>query len=488
MAVKPGDILGNKYRIDALIGRGGMGHVFAATDVSDISRSSETQTPVAVKVVSRLLFDDTLMARLHREAEAATRIRSEYVPRVLEVSDTDEREMYLVMERLVGEPLSQRMRDKGPLPWAEVLQHGEDILRGLIDAHIAGVVHRDLKPSNVFLALKGGRIRAMVLDFGVCKMDTVDTERLTGTGESIGTVAYMAPEQIRGASKVDDRADLYAFGVLVFEMLCGRLPHDGPSQMAILASKLENEPARLRDCSRVPTPDGLDALVAKALVRDPKQRFTSAQELLKAWRKLGSPDMQASAPSPGVALESGVESAHDSNHDPHDAPTTRMLGEHDATTHGEVSAPIPLEAHPTQTALTQGVISLRRGGSGRVAFIAAACALVAGVICVVAFFARGPDAAGTSAGAGGTGAGPSGVVNASLSAAPGAGSVATPANAAAPGPSADEAPIEIEGDIAETPAPLAKGDTKKITTPRRPRPASPGPKSSSPHITSQPRY
>ena len=138
MAVKPGDILGNKYRVDALIGRGGMGHVFAATDTSGPA------PPVAIKVVSRLVFDETLMARLHREAEAAARIRSEYVPRVLEVSDTADQEMFLVMERLVGEPLSQRMRDKGPLAWPEVVRIGEDVLRGLIDAHTAGVVHRDL--------------------------------------------------------------------------------------------------------------------------------------------------------------------------------------------------------------------------------------------------------------------------------------------------------------------------------------------------------
>ncbi len=234
----------------------------------------------------------------------------------------------------------------------------------------------------------------MVLDFGVCKTDTVDAEHLTGTGESIGTVAYMAPEQIRGASKVDDRADLYAFGVLVFEMLCGRLPHDGPSQMAILASKLENEPARLRDCARVPIPEGLDALVAKALVRDPKNRFASAQELLKAWRKLGVPNVASTPAAAQDAMPSPAESAHD----PHEAPTTLHVptSENAVTRHGE--ALIPVEAHPTQTALTQG-ISLRKGGSGRVAFALAACALVAGVVCVGAFFARGPDATGASAGA-----------------------------------------------------------------------------------------
>jgi serine/threonine protein kinase len=476
LAVKPGDILANKYRIDALIGRGGMGHVFSASEVGSLHPGP----PVAIKVVSRLLFDETLMARLHREAEAAARIRSEYVPRVLEVANTEEREMFLVMERLVGESLSQRMRDKGPLPWSEVVQIGEDVLRGLIDAHTAGVVHRDIKPSNIFLALKGGRVRAMVLDFGVCKTDTVDSEHLTGTGESIGTVAYMAPEQIRGASKVDDRADLYAFGVLVFEMLCGRLPHDGPSQMAILASKLENDPARLRDCSRVPTPDGLDALVAKALVRDPKNRFTSAQELLKAWRKLGAPDV-ASAPSPPPM-------ADDSAHDPHDAPTTVHvpMSEHAPTKQGE--ALIPVEAHPTQTALTQG-ISLRKGGNGRVAFALAACALIAGIVCVAAFFARGPDGAGAGASAG---------AGAGASAGMGAGAPSAEASAesvASDGEPAASGTLDMDDPLVETPAGTATavGVTgaavvaPRRTTPRIRRPAT-APKTSAPHITSQPRY
>jgi serine/threonine protein kinase len=491
LAVKPGDILQgsqNKYRIDALIGRGGMGHVFSASDVGTLHPGP----PVAIKVVSRVLFDETLMARLHREAEAAARIRSEYVPRVLEIANTDpgvhgEREMFLVMERLVGESLSQHMRDKGPLPWTEVVQIGEDVLRGLIDAHTAGVVHRDIKPSNIFLALKGGRVRAMVLDFGVCKTDTVDTEHLTGTGESIGTVAYMAPEQIRGASKVDDRADLYAFGVLVFEMLCGRLPHDGPSQMAILASKLENDPARLRDCSRVPTPDGLDALVAKALVRDPKNRFASAQDLLKAWRKLGAPDV-ASAPSPPPL-------ADDSAHDPHDAPTTVHvpIGEHAPTKHGD--ALIPVEAHPTQTALTQG-ISLRKGGSGRVAFALAACALVAGIICVAAFFARGPDVAGPRANAGGSASAPtsgSGSPSTSTSASPDDNAATETDPAASATLDMDDPPI----DSAATASAASTGPGTGVTgsavlaprrgTPRIRRPAT-APRSSAPHITSQPRY
>ncbi len=301
MAVKAGDILRDKYRIDALIGRGGMGHVFAATILD-----APVRTQVAIKVVSRLLVDDILMMRLHREAEAAQRIQSEFVPRVLEVSDTEDGETFLVMERLVGEPLSQRIRDNGALPWTEVARIGEDVLRGLIDAHEAGIIHRDLKPSNVFLALKSGKLRAMVLDFGVCKMAGLDAERLTGTGESIGTVAYMAPEQIRGAARVDERADLYAFGVLVFEMLSGRLPHEGPSQMAILASKLEKEATRLRDCTRVTIPQAVDDLVAAVLERDPEGRPASARELLDAWVTVSGrdPRMVAATSSAPTATSS----------------------------------------------------------------------------------------------------------------------------------------------------------------------------------------
>jgi eukaryotic-like serine/threonine-protein kinase len=369
LAVDLGTVLKGKYRVDALLGRGGMGQVFAATDLDD-------HRQIAVKVVSRLMFDPMLMARLHREAEAAARIRSDYVPRVFDVEETDDGEVFLVMERLVGEPLSQRVREGGLMPWPEVAGIAEDILRGLIDAHTAGIVHRDLKPSNVFLAIRTGRMRAMILDFGVCKIDTTDVERLTGTGESIGTVAYMAPEQIRGASRVDDRADLYAFGALVFEMLTGRLPHEGATQMAILASKLEKTPARLAEHARVPVPDGLDALVTRALAREPAERFSSAQELLKAFRALGASDLVAAPPTSTPRGWSSPVGASDPEPLADLAPS-RATGR--AWPHG------------TQTAMTAG-ISLRRGGTAaRAAFLLAAVALGFGAMAVIAAIVRAPD-------------------------------------------------------------------------------------------------
>jgi eukaryotic-like serine/threonine-protein kinase len=460
LTVKIGEILAGKYRLDALIGRGGMGNVFAATDL-------ETQREYALKVVSRLVVDDVLMQRLHREAEAATRIQSDYVPRVVEVNGTDDGETFLVMERLVGEALSARIREHGALPWREVSRIAEDVLRGLIDAHTAGVVHRDLKPSNVFLANKGGRLRAMVLDFGVCKMDGVDTERLTGTGESIGTVAYMAPEQIRGAAKVDERADLYAFGVLVFEMLTGRLPHDGPSQMAILASKLENTAALLRDYARVEMPEGTSELVAKALARSPEDRFASAQELLKAWRALSKTGMVAAS-----------SSTHDATHG-FAGSSTAALGDlvHDAPT--EISRPASLmpssdpaflEPHPTQTALTAGA-GLRRGGGGRIAVLLAACGLVAGVVVVGVAFIRGPEPA----------------------------KVAPAASMEAPSPMNDpsaasslafdlpeDVPSGTDGGVVR---PASRGPHRRpIARPAPPPAPPPTQKGSGPHITTQPRY
>lgn len=452
LAVEPGSILRERYRVDALIGRGGMGQVFAATDLAEGGQ-------VAIKIVSRVLTDDVLMARLHREAEAAALIRSDFVPRVLDVSQTEEGEVFLVMERLVGEPLSQRVREKGAMPWDEVRHLGEDVLRGLIDAHTAGIVHRDLKPSNVFLALKTGRVRAMILDFGVCKIDARDVERLTGTGESIGTVAYMAPEQIRGASRVDDRADLYAFGVLVFEMLTGRLPHDGPSQMAILASKLEKEPDRLSDWVRVPVPAGLDALVARALAREPAHRFASAQELLKAWRTLGQVDAQG-MPAPRPSVPSVPASERETMRYA-DAPT-------------EASYPLApadpaAEPHPTQTAMTSG-ISLRKGTSGaRLALVLAACGLVAGVVGIATSLSPAPGGPAASERAAPPPEVPPSAVAAS--------------EAPAEAPTASEPAVALE--LAEPPDAAAEPAPAKPRPRTQPRPA---PRPAATRITTKPRY
>ena len=145
VTIGPGEILGGKYRLEDPIGRGGMGEVFEAIRL-------DTGKHVAIKVVNRSLLDTTLVERLRREAEAARRVQSEFVPQLYDVQKTPDGELFLVMERLHGETLSARLRARErSLTWAEVFRLGEDVLRGLHDAHAAGVVHRDLKPGNIFL-------------------------------------------------------------------------------------------------------------------------------------------------------------------------------------------------------------------------------------------------------------------------------------------------------------------------------------------------
>ncbi len=299
MQLQPGALLRGKYLLVSSIGRGGMGEVFAAKRTYDGAE-------VAIKVVSRTVVDDTLMARLEREAVAARRIKSLFVPEVYEIDRTQDGELFLVMRRLHGQSLSERLRVRPVLPWDEVRRIVDDALSGLADAHAAGVVHRDLKPGNIFLdqgeapTLPAGVLdpsappppapqteRAMILDFGVCKLDQSDGEKLTITGESVGTVSYMAPEQIRGASDVDGRADLYALAMVAFEMLCGRVAYEAQGQMAILAAKLEGHAMRVRDCTQTMIPAGLDALLARCLSRKSGDRFADALEMQRAWRALG---------------------------------------------------------------------------------------------------------------------------------------------------------------------------------------------------------
>jgi serine/threonine-protein kinase len=296
VAIEVGDVIRGRFLLTALIGRGGMGEVFAAKDQVE-------RRDVAIKVVRRTAMGELFMARLEREALAARKIQSPFIPRVFEVDRTEEGEVFLVMQLLHGETLADRLRSRGGiLSWEEIAPIIDDVMSALIDAHRAEVVHRDLKPGNIFLVrfeaptIPAGQVvpdaptvseRAMILDFGVCKMDVADTERLTTTGEAVGTIAYMAPEQIRGASKVDGRADLYAVAMVAFEALTGELAHDGYAQMQIVASKLERSARKLRDLARVPIPEGLDALVGRALARKPDSRYSTAQDMLRAWRALG---------------------------------------------------------------------------------------------------------------------------------------------------------------------------------------------------------
>jgi len=439
-----------------------MGEVFAAVTIDPSIVYDEAVIPgrrVAVKVVSRNILSEVMMARLQREAIAAVRVKSEHVPQVLDVDTTEDGEVFLVMELLRGQTLAARLRQReGTLTWDEVEGIGEDVLRALIDAHAAGVIHRDLKPSNIFIETRRGpaqRERAKILDFGVCKLDTVDEEKLTTTGESVGTVAYMAPEQVRGASRVDPRADLYSFASVVFEALAGRLPHEGPGQMAMLASKLEKKALRLKDVADVAYPPRLDPLLAKLLARNPDERHASATVVLEAWTNLGP----ATTEAPTV-------------------PIMRM----------EDNEPPPF---PTQTSLSTGTMTrLGRKPSKLGVGLGVGAVIATGAVLALMVNARTPPPVDPNAGTTWTDP-PDPPPSAETAAAETATSPVVELPATPPTPEADSVPI----------APSAEGDASAAPSaslrPKPPRPGWKAPKkpvnigpsgTGEPRISDKPRY
>jgi serine/threonine-protein kinase len=449
-----------------------MGEVYAATDL-------RYGTPVAIKLVSRTHVDDVLMARLQREAEAARRIQSEFVPELFDVDQTDDGELFLAMERLHGESFSDRLRTRGPLPWEELRAIGDDILSGLIDAHAAGVIHRDLKPANIFLErLPNGGERARILDFGVCKLDTPNTaEPLTMTGEAVGTISYMAPEQIRGASKVDHRADLHTFAIVVFEALSGRLPHEGSGQIALLASKLERAARRVHEVARVPIPVELDALLARALARKPHDRFASADEMRAAWRALG-PATVAPNPRP-LGAEGSEEIAYASE------PTASLDGAEVAPRRlARVGLAVAFAAVCASLVLIVATLRARPGESAAAdpplpatdivgeLSVSGADALLAGAGAAPS----APPGDGRSGGAGGAGA-EHGAADSAQRAAPGAMRLAGRSSAPGAGAARGEA-VRDAGVLGDRGRPSAP--TRNVSSASKPR--------SGPHITLEPRY
>ena len=289
VAIHPGDILAG-YRVEHLLGRGGMGEVWSA-------RSDDGLRTVAVKVLlPRAALNPELVARFEREARAAAAVDSPYVCRLLGMERDESGAHLLVFEKLDGESLSDRLKRELYLPFAEVGPIVDDVLQGLAAAHAAGVIHRDLKPGNIFierLAAPGpsGRSeRAKVLDFGISKLTNKHKDgrreepSLTDFDATLGSFSYMAPEQVRGAARVDGRADVYSIGTVAFRALAGRLPFEGPNAGTILALKMERQAPSLSEVTNEQWPAGLERFLAQALQRDRELRFSSAVEALEAWR------------------------------------------------------------------------------------------------------------------------------------------------------------------------------------------------------------
>ncbi len=291
--------LENKYRIIRLIGQGGMGEVFEAEHTGLGKR-------VAIKLLlEKYASDGEALARFQREALAASRIGDPHIIDVMDIGTAPDGRSFVVMELLSGMSLAQAI-EQGPMEPVRALAIMRQVLRAVGAAHAKGIVHRDLKPDNIYLLDDKGETRDFVklLDFGISKVIDPDTTaaatKLTTTGVVMGTPLYMAPEQAMG-HEIDHQADLYACGVILYEMLGGQPPFDGSTYAVLVAKLLTSEPPLLSTI-RPELPGNLVAAVHQALAKEPRDRFESADAFLGALAHWASaPPVPAATPTPSPA-------------------------------------------------------------------------------------------------------------------------------------------------------------------------------------------
>jgi hypothetical protein len=276
--LEPGQVIDGKYRIVRLIGEGGMGAVFEGENVR-ISRR------VAIKVLHpNAMANPETVQRFEREAQAAGRIGSDHILEILDLGTLSDGGRYMVMEFLAGETLSSRIRKHGRLTPNQVVPLIRQMLVGLGAAHDAGIIHRDLKPDNVFVLTERSGIRDYVklIDFGISKFNVVGGDMsMTRTGTVMGTPFYMSPEQAKGSGSVDQKSDLYAVGVILYEAVTGEVPFLASTFNELLFKIVLSDPKPLEEV--IP---GIDpafvAVVARAMAREPSQRFSSARAMIEA--------------------------------------------------------------------------------------------------------------------------------------------------------------------------------------------------------------
>jgi serine/threonine protein kinase len=298
-------LLAGKYRIERVIGHGGMGVVVAAVHTALDER-------VAIKLLlpEALASADTV-ARFQREARAAVRIKSEHVARVIDVGSVDAAALpmqaalgvpvvvgapFMVMECLDGQDLAGVLRTAGPLSLVDTATYVGQAIEAIAEAHALGIVHRDLKPSNLFLTRRpDGTPLIKVLDFGISKTATPGGDAaVTTTSAVLGSPMYMAPEQMIASREVDGRTDVWALGVVVYQLLTGRGPFAGTTMAELCARILQEPHAPVRQ-TRPDVPGEIDAIVARCLEKDRTRRYPSVADLAEALAPFGGASTAMSA-------------------------------------------------------------------------------------------------------------------------------------------------------------------------------------------------
>ncbi len=294
VTLQPGTLIANRYEVTKSLGRGGVGEVYEA-------RHMQTQHLSALKLLHPYVRqDEAIYKRFQREARAAGMISSPYVAQMLDMVDDATYGPAIIFELLEGETLHERLRRTTRLDMPSIDRLIDETLRGLKDAHEVGIVHRDLKPANIFLQQRpGGLFRVKILDFGISKLAELISTPLTKPQQSLGSLAFMPPEQFERAAEVDARADLYALGTVVFRAMTGELPFPSSTISELLTRKRHGVARTLSEVTGVPFDAQVEAWLNRMLARDPAQRPASAAEALAAWRATqGAGDLPPSSVPP----------------------------------------------------------------------------------------------------------------------------------------------------------------------------------------------
>ena len=268
-----GLVLDNRYRLKRLVGIGGMAMVFEADDLLK-------KTTVAVKILKEeFAADEVSVQRFINESKAVLMLSHPNIVKIFDVSVKGEYN-YIVMVYIDGISLKAYMQRKGALSVKETIAYSIQILRALEHAHLGGVVHRDIKPQNIML-LRSGQIK--VTDFGIAKLP--DAKTLTATDKAIGTVYYISPEQAAGEKGIDRRADLYSVGVMMYEMITGKLPFDGENPVSIALKQISEEPKPPHELNPN-IPEGLEQIILFAMEKDKDKRFQTATQMIDLLKRV----------------------------------------------------------------------------------------------------------------------------------------------------------------------------------------------------------
>jgi|SRR5579859_391095 len=274
LEVQPGDVLAGKYRVERVLGHGGMGIVVRAHHI-------QLDEKVALKfLLPSALKRPDVVSRFDREARAAVRIKSEHVARVTDVGRLESGSPYMVMEYLEGVDLGVWLRKGGPLPVDEAAELVLQACEALAEAHGLGIVHRDLKPANLFCIRRADGLRSIkVLDFGISKLTAPGAaEAVTHSSVVLGTAHYMSPEQIQASKGVDARTDIWSLGVILFELVTGQLPFQAEAVTEVVVKIVNSTPPRLR-ALRPDLPASFERVVMRCMEKDREKRLQNVADL-----------------------------------------------------------------------------------------------------------------------------------------------------------------------------------------------------------------